>query len=99
MTHDEFKEIVELIGGLSNEMHAGFADIRAEMRAGFADVNARIDSMSPRLDRHAALLQTGSRWVNRMNQWAARIDRIDAERDQRWGSVEKRLDKLEHPPN
>ncbi len=42
-------------------------------------------------------LQNGSRWVNRMNQWAERIDRINAERDQRWGGIEKRVDKLEHP--
>jgi len=73
------KEIAELIGGLSSDMHAGFADVRAEMHAGFASVRAdigdlrsRLDRMDARLDRHGALLQTGSRWVNRMNQWAER---------------------------
>lgn len=97
MTHDEHREIVELLSGMSNEMHAEFAAIRTEMRAGFAEVNARFDTMGARLDRHGALLQTGSRRVNRMNQWAERIDRINAERDQRLGGLEKRVDNLEHP--
>lgn len=68
MTPEDLKEIAELIGGLSNEMQAGFArvdaqfaDLRAQMHAGFARMDAR-------LERHGALLQTGSRWVNRMNQ-------------------------------
>jgi hypothetical protein len=93
MTHDQFTEIVELISGLSNEMHTGFA----RMDERFDAIDARFDGMGARLDRHGALLQTGSRWVNRMNQWAERIDRINAERDQRWGGIEKRVDKLEHP--
>jgi hypothetical protein len=89
MTPQDLKEIAELIGGLSNEMQAGFARI-----------DVRLHHMDARFDRmEGALLQTGSRWVNRMNQWAERIDRILAERDTRLGSVEKRVDKLEHGPN
>jgi hypothetical protein len=34
-----------------------------------------------------------------MNQWAERIDRVLAERDQRLGNMEKRIDKLEHGPS
>ena len=95
MTPQDLKEIAELIGGLSNDMQAGFARVDAQ----FAQVYARLDRIDARLDRQGALLQTGSRWVNRMNQWAERIDRILAEDNQRFGNVEKRVDKLEHGPN
>jgi hypothetical protein len=33
-----------------------------------------------------------------MNQWAERIDRINAERDGHFAEVEKPVDKLERPP-
>ncbi len=95
MTPEDLKEIAELIGGLSNDMQAGFAAVHAE----FADLRGRLDRMDARLERHGALLQTGSRWVNRMNQWAERIDHILVDRDQRLGNVETRVDKLEHGPN
>jgi hypothetical protein len=53
MTPQDLKEIAELIGGLSNDMEAGFAEVRAE----FADLRGRIDRMDARLERHGALLR------------------------------------------
>jgi hypothetical protein len=37
--------------------------LKREMHQGFASINARLDRMETRLDRHGALLQTGSRWT------------------------------------
>jgi hypothetical protein len=40
------------------------------MAEGFKAVTSRFDIQASRLDRQAALIQTGSRWINRMNDWA-----------------------------
>jgi hypothetical protein len=48
--------------------------LEREMRAGFASIENRFDIQALRLDRHAALLQTGSRWTARMNDRAEKID-------------------------
>jgi hypothetical protein len=57
------KLITDLTGSLSNEV-----------RDGFTSVNGRFDVQSSRLERHAALWQTGSRWSARMDAWAERVD-------------------------
>jgi hypothetical protein len=41
--------------------------LEREMDAGFKQVNDRFDTQAIRLDRQGALIQTGSRWTNRMN--------------------------------
>jgi hypothetical protein len=63
----DFEQLARLIENVSEslhrEMHAGFA----EMESRFADVNSRLDRIETRLGRQGALIQTGSRWVTRMN--------------------------------
>ena len=87
----EFDEVVRLIAGLSVEfqnLEASVAEMRVEMRD-------RFDRQDARLERHGALLQTGSRWVNRMNQWSEKVDRLLAVWDDRNQRLEERLRKLE----
>jgi hypothetical protein len=82
------KEIANLIGGLSAEVQ----DLAREMRENVARHDAMLELHRNRLERQGGLLQTGSRWVNRMNQWAERVDRIFDQHD-------RRLDRLERPGN
>jgi hypothetical protein len=87
----DFDEVVRLIEGLSNEV----SELRTEMRAGFERMRITIDRQEMRVERHGALLQTGSRWTNRMNQWAEKVDRMLAVWDERNERLEQRLRKLE----
>ena len=60
----------------------------------------KFDEQGVRLDRQAALIQTGSRWTNRMNGWSERVDvrneRLRAEMEE----LKERVRKLEerNPP-
>jgi hypothetical protein len=84
MTPEDLKRIAELIGGLSSEMQEGFARVDKRLvriESDLAGLTERFDRQEARLERHGGILQTGSRWVNRMNQWAERIDQALSERD------------------
>ena len=98
MSEFEFGEVVRLIEGLSTELQrlesrvdAGFKELRGEI----AELRHSFDRQDARLERHGALLQTGSRWVNRMTQWSEKVDRLLAVWDDRNQRLEERLRKLE----
>ena len=55
----------------------------------------RFDTQAARLERHAALIQTGSRWTSRMNDWAEKIDRALETKDKQIADITKRLEDLE----
>jgi len=55
--------ITEVKDSLERELHS----LERAMREGFEGVNARFDAQAARLDRHAALWQTGRRWSARMD--------------------------------
>ena len=57
------------IHGLGREMRGEFAQLKAE-------INTRFDTQAARLERHAGLWQTGSRWSGRMDIWAEKIDDV-----------------------
>jgi BMFP domain-containing protein YqiC len=91
----DYGEVVRLIEGLSNEIQAldakveeSVRELRQEMRNGF-------DRLDAPVERHGALLHTGSRWTNRMNQWAEKVDRMLVIWDERNERLEQRLRKLE----
>jgi hypothetical protein len=90
MSEFEFGGVVRLIEGLSTELQR----LEAKVDTGFKEMNERFDR-DARLERHGALLQTGSRWVNRMNQWSEKVDRLLAVWDDRNQRLEERLRKLE----
>jgi hypothetical protein len=69
--------------------------LEREMRSGFARIETRFDTQAARLDRHAALLQTGSRWTGRMNDWAEKIDQALEAKDREVAELKARLEKLE----
>jgi hypothetical protein len=72
--------IIDLKESLMQAICGATDSLKSEMRAGFAQVNARFDTQAARLDRHAGLWQTGSRWSSRMDAWAEKVDgRLEAQ--------------------
>ncbi len=63
----------------------------------FDAFDARFDNQTTRLERHAGLLQTGNRWVSRMNRWAEKVDTALAQKDRQILDLTKRLEELEDP--
>lgn len=87
----EYDEVVRLIEGLSNEI----SELRAELRNAIERIETMVQIQGGRLERHGALLQTGSRWTARMNRWFENNDRMLAIMDERNERLEQRLRKLE----
>ena len=90
MEHLE-KLIVDLKESLEREIDV----LRQEMRAGFARMEVRFDTQAARLDRHGALIQTGSRWTGRMNEWAEKVDHALETKDREIDELRSRLERLE----
>jgi len=85
----DVKESLEReIHGLAREMHGEFAQLKAQ-------INTRFDTQAARLERHAALWQTGSRWSGRMDVWAEKIDAAIETKDREIAELRERLIKLE----
>ena len=89
----DFKESLERqIEGVRNEL-------RQEMRDGFARADARYETQQSRVERHGSLLQTGSRWTNRMVQWSERVDSNLAKKYEEIADLRSRVRRLEEKPN
>jgi hypothetical protein len=69
--------------------------LEREMREGFAQLTTRFDTQATRLDRHAALWQTGRRWSGRMDDWAEKVDAALETKDREIADLRTRLKKLE----
>ena len=69
--------------------------LEREMAQGFAAVSARFDAQDARLARHGALLQSGSRWSTKMNDWAEKVDSAFAVRDRQFADLSERVTRLE----
>lgn len=63
-------------------------------------MDARFDDQSARLERHAALWQTGRRWSGRMDRWAEKIDAALEVKDKQIAALSTRIDNIERnrPP-
>ncbi|HEV1284719.1 MAG TPA: hypothetical protein VNU44_05390 [Bryobacteraceae bacterium] len=69
--------------------------LERQMHTGFEDVATRFETQGNRLDRQAALIQTGSRWTNRMNDWAERVDIALDKKDLEISELRDRLKRIE----
>jgi hypothetical protein len=69
--------------------------LEREIRDGFAQVNTRLDTQAARLERHAAMWQTGRRWSSRMDDWAENVDAAFETKDREIAELRSRLEKLE----
>jgi len=93
--HDLAVLITDVKESLERELQGVASSIRQELREGFAQVNTRLDNQAARLDRHAALWQTGRRWSSRMDDWAENIDAALETKDREIKDLRDRLNKLE----
>lgn len=89
--HELVRLIIDVKESLEREIHG----LAREVREGFAQVNTRFDTQAARLDRHAALWQTGRRWSGRMDDWAEKVDAALETKDREIKDLRTRLDKLE----
>jgi hypothetical protein len=51
--------------------------------------------VAARLDRQGALIQSGSRWTTRTNEWSEKVDAALEQRDKQMGELIRRFEKLE----
>ena len=83
--------LMDVKDSLEREIHS----LGREMREGFAQISTKFDTQATRLDRHAGLWQTGSRWSAGMDVWAEKIDAAIEVKDREIAELRERLIKLE----
>ncbi len=69
--------------------------LEREIHALGEGIFSRFDTQSARLERQGALIQTGSRWTARMNDWAEKVDSALEEKDRQVAELAARVAKLE----
>jgi hypothetical protein len=72
-------------------------EVKESLERQIENVASRFDAQAVRLDRQAALLQTGARWTNRMIAWSEKVDVSLDKRIQEIGEMRSRLEKFERP--
>ena len=92
---ERFDRIEQSFQGLERLITDFKDSLEREVLEGFAQVTARFDTQATRLDRHAALWQTGRRWSAKMDVWAERIDQAVEAKDREIAELRERLIKLE----
>jgi hypothetical protein len=88
-------DLALLITDVKESLEREIQGLGREMREGFAQVTTRFDTQATRLDRHAALWQTGRRWSGRMDDWAEKVDAALETKDREIADLRARLKKLE----
>jgi hypothetical protein len=88
-------DLALLITDVKESLEREIQGLAREMREGFAQVTTRFDTQATRLDRHAALWQTGRRWSGRMDDWAEKVDAALETKDREIADFRTRLRKLE----
>jgi hypothetical protein len=82
------------IRGLEQTTREGLLRVHEEI----GHVNTRLETQATRLDRHAGLWQTGSRWSGRMDVWAEKVDAALETKDREIAELRARLTKVEQRP-
>jgi hypothetical protein len=80
---------------MGNRMVTLMTDVKESLERQIEHLSGRFDAQAIRLDRQAALLQTGARWTNRMIAWSEKVDVAHDKRIQELGELRSRVDKLE----
>lgn len=78
----------ERVDGLAATMASEIGALHTDIRQVEARLTAKIDEHGVRIDRHAALLQTGARQLMRTFQNEEELSRL-------WRNLDKRMDALE----
>lgn len=89
------ENIEKLIVDLKDSLEREIAGLRQDMQQGFAQVNTRFDTQAVRMDRHAGLWQTGTRWSSRMDAWAEKVDAALDSKDREIANLRERVQRIE----
>ena len=89
------ENLEKLIIDLKESLERELAGLRHDMQEGFAQVNTRLDTQAARLERHAGLWQTGTRWSSGMDAWAEKVDGALEGKDLEIAELRERLQRLE----
>jgi hypothetical protein len=81
------------IGGTESRMVTLLTDVKESLERQIENLSSRFDAQAIRLDRQAAMLQTGARWTNRMIAWSEKVDVEMGKRIQEIGEVRSRVDR------
>ena len=88
--------LAKLITDVKESLERGLHSMDQKLTEGFGQINTRFDTQAARLERHAGLWQTGSRWSARMDDWASKIDTALETKDREIAELRKRLSDLEN---
>lgn len=92
----ELKHYLEAMESrMDNRMVTLLTDVKESMERQIENLSSRFDAQAIRLDRQAALLQTGARWTNRMIAWSEKVDVSLDKRIQELGDLRSRVEKLD----
>ncbi|HTB14581.1 MAG TPA: hypothetical protein VK752_23580 [Bryobacteraceae bacterium] len=80
---------------MDNRMVTLLTDVKESLERQIENVSSRFDAQAMRLDRQAAMLQTGARWTNRMIAWSEKVDVSLEKRIQEIGQIRSRVEKLD----
>lgn len=86
------KESEERVVTLMTELKES---LERQMNHRIDGLDARFEAQANRLDRQAALIQTGSRWSNRMTAWADKVDLSLDKKSAQIIDLHKRINKRE----
>lgn len=89
------ENLEKLILGLKDSLERELAGLRNDVQHGLAELNGRFDTQAARLERHAGLWQTGTRWSSRMDAWAEKVDGALEGKDREISELRERLQRLE----
>lgn len=81
------------IGGTESRMVTLLTDVKESLERQIENLSSRFDAQAIRLDRQAAMPQTGARWTNRMIAWSEKVDVEMGKRIQEIGEVRSRVDR------
>lgn len=83
--------LIDIKESLERQIHG----LQDEVRSGFTSVNSRFDTQALRMDRQAALIQTGSRFSARMIDWSEKVDVSLDHKDTQISELTRRIEEIE----
>jgi len=89
------QELKEHLEAMESRMVTLVTDVKESLERQIENLSSRFDAQAMRLDRQAAMLQTGARWTNRMIAWAEKVDVSLDKRIQEIGELRSRVEKLD----
>jgi hypothetical protein len=83
--------LIDIKESLEGQIHDGFASVDSRLD----QINSRFDTQALRLDRQAALIQTGSHFSARMTEWSEKADVSLNHKDTQISELTRRIEEIE----